>query len=234
MTWFPTNDWFERPHNKPLQTDERRMSVAAYCKVTLAPLAAERQSRYTAQTMKRRAIFLDLNGTLVLPIIVERLSELKPIDDASAAVANISKAGFVCPVVTIQSRIGKGLFSLEEFQEWFRNFAVEFRQHGAEVLGPYVCPHRFAEVCHCKKPNTFLYEQAATEHGIDLRRSFVIGDSAADVEAASRFGGCGILVRTGWAADEQKVKCGIPYASHVAQSLTDATSWVLRQPKEAV
>ena len=184
--------------------------------------------------MKRRAVFLDLNGTLVLPIIVQRLSELRLIDDASAAVANLSEAGFVCPVVTIQSRIGKGLFSLEEFQRWFGSFAVQLREHGAVVVGPYVCPHRFAEVCHCKKPSTFLYEQAATEHGIDLPHSFVIGDSAADVEAACRFGGRGVLVRTGWAADEQEVERGIPYASHMAQSLTDATSWVLRQPKEAV
>jgi histidinol phosphatase-like enzyme len=72
--------------------------------------------RYTAQTMKRRAVFLDLNGTLVLPIIVQRPSELRLIDDAPAAVASLSEAGFLCPVVTIQSRIGKGLFTVEEFQ----------------------------------------------------------------------------------------------------------------------
>jgi len=75
--------------------------------------------------MKRRAVFLDLNGTLVLPIIVQSPSELKLIDNASAAVATLSDAGFVCPVVTIQSRIGKGLFSLEDFHVWFRSFAVE-------------------------------------------------------------------------------------------------------------
>ncbi len=212
---------FSRRHNKrPERTAEKRSRSAA--------------ARYKAQTMKRRGVFLDLNGTLVLPIIVQRLGELRLIDEAGAAVAGLSKAGFVCPVVTIQSRIGKGLFSLEEFQEWFGSFAVQLRDHGAAVAGPYVCPHRFAEACHCKKPSSFLYEQAATEHGIDLHHSFVIGDSAADVEAARRFGGRGVLVRTGWAADEQEAKRGIPYASHVAESLTDATAWVLRQPEQAV
>lgn len=183
--------------------------------------------------MKRRAAFLDLNGTLVLPIIVERLSELRLIDGAGSAVASLSSAGFVCPVVTIQSRIGKGFFSIEEFQGWFRILAAQFRTHNAEVVGPYVCPHRFAEDCRCRKPGTFLYEEAAAEYGLDLRRSFVIGDSASDVEAACRFGGRGCLVRTGWAADEEEMKRAVPYASHIAQSITDAAIWVLGQTDHA-
>jgi phosphoglycolate phosphatase-like HAD superfamily hydrolase len=72
------------------------------------------------------------------------------------------------------------------------------------------------------------------DHEIDLPQSFVIGDSAADVEAARRFGGRGVLVRSGWAADEQELERAIPYASHVALSLIDATAWVLLQPEQAV
>jgi D-glycero-D-manno-heptose 1,7-bisphosphate phosphatase len=178
-----------------------------------------------------RAVFFDLNGTLVSPIKVDRLSELRMVDGAAAAVARLSAAGFVCPVVTVQGRIAKGFFSLEEFQGWFTMLADRFREHGAEIVGPYVCPHRFREPCHCKKPNTFLYEQAAADHGIDLGRSFLIGDSAADVEAASRFGGRGCLVRTGWAADEREVQRAMPYASHVARSVGDAATWILRQPE---
>jgi D-glycero-D-manno-heptose 1,7-bisphosphate phosphatase len=177
----------------------------------------------------RRAVFLDLNGTLVLPILVDHLSQLAPIDDAPTAVAALSAAGFVCPVVTIQSRIAKGLFSADEFHGWFQRFAADFAGHGATIIGPYVCPHRFAVACRCKKPSTFLYEQAAAEHGLDLRRSFVIGDSAADVEAASRFGGRGCLVRTGWGANDGEVQRATPYASHVAHSLTEAVAWVLGQ-----
>jgi D-glycero-D-manno-heptose 1,7-bisphosphate phosphatase len=120
------------------------------------------------------------------------------------AIAKLSAAGFVCPVVTTQSRIEKGLFSAEEFTSWFALFRDLLGRHGADVVGPYVCPHRFANPCSCKKPNTLLYERAAVDHAIDLHRSFVVGDSAADVEAASRFGGQGCLVRTGWGADERE------------------------------
>jgi D-glycero-D-manno-heptose 1,7-bisphosphate phosphatase len=180
--------------------------------------------------MKRRAVFLDLNGTLVLPIKPDSLNDLKLIEGAGQAIARLSRAGFLCLVVTIQSRIAKGLFSVEEFHRWFSDFAAGLRTCGAEIAGPYVCPHRFREPCTCKKPNALLYEQAAGEHGIDLPSSFVIGDSADDVLAAQRFGGQGCLVRTGWADDPGEVKRAAPYASFVSESLSEAASWILSRP----
>ena len=177
--------------------------------------------------MNQRAVFLDLNGTLVLPIKPDSLNDLKLIEGVGQAIAELSRAGFLCPVVTIQSRIAKGLFSLEEFHRWFHDFAAELRTCGGEIVGPYVCPHLFSDPCACKKPNTLLYEQASREHDIDLQKSFVIGDSADDVRAAHQFGGQGCLVRTGWALDPDVVKHAAPYASFVAASLTDAVNWIL-------
>ena len=181
-----------------------------------------------APSMKRRAVFLDLNGTLVMPILVEHPQQLVLIDGATDAIARLSGAGFVCPVVTVQSRIEKGVFSAEGFTAWFAVFRDLLGRHGADVVGPYVCPHRFANLCPCKKPNTLLYERAAADHAIDLRRSFVVGDSAADMEAASRFGGQGCLVRTGWGADDGELERATPYLNCVAQSLGDAVAWILR------
>ena len=129
----------------------------------------------------RAAVFLDLNGTLVLPMKQERLTDLYPIPGAVEAVARLTSAGFVCPVVTVQSRIAKGLFSAEEFVDWFREFARELRRTNAIVNGPYVCPHRYADACACKKPNTVLHEQAVHDLGISVRQSFVIGDSPDDI-----------------------------------------------------
>src|SRR4051812_12324927 len=110
--------------------------------------------------MNRKAVFLDLNGTLVLPMKQESLADLYPIPGAIAAVARLSDAGFVCPVITVQSRIAKGFFTAAEFLDWFRNFATTASHQGAELQGPYVCPHRFIEPCDCKKPSTRLYEHA--------------------------------------------------------------------------
>jgi D-glycero-D-manno-heptose 1,7-bisphosphate phosphatase len=177
--------------------------------------------------MKRSAVFLDLNGTLVLPLKQESLKELTLIEGAAQAVARLSTAGFLCPVVTVQSRISKGIFSADEFRQWFNEFSKGLSRCGADIVGPYVCPHRFREPCPCKKPSTFLYQLAASEHGIDLQRSFVIGDSAEDVCAAHLFGGRGCLVRTGWAKNPLVVERAKPYASFVAESLSPAVDWVL-------
>ena len=84
----------------------------------------------------------------------ERLADLYPIPGAIVAVARLVRAGFVCPVITVQSRIAKGLFTAAEFRDWFRGFAVTASQQGAELKGPYVCPHRYAEPCDCKKPKS--------------------------------------------------------------------------------
>jgi hypothetical protein len=55
-------------------------------------------------------------------------------------------------VVTVQSRIAKGLFSLREFEIWFACFGTGLQVPGGFVVGPYACPHRFAD----KKPNILL------------------------------------------------------------------------------
>lgn len=165
-----------------------------------------------------------------MPLLVEAPSQLRLIAGIGAAVAELSKAGLICPVVTIQSRISKGLFSMDQFLNWFREFRAELGELGGHVVGPYVCPHRFKDPCECKKPAAFLYRLAADEHGLNLRRSFVIGDSAADVAAAHGFGGRSCLVRTGYGSDEREVARAQPYAPFIADSFADAVNWVLDQP----
>jgi len=177
--------------------------------------------------MSRRGVFLDLNGTLVEPLKQERLDEMTLIPGVAEALARLTAAGFVCPVVTVQSRIAKGLFSMADFQTWFAAFAADLAARGALVVGPYVCPHRYGEPCPCKKPNVLLYERAASEHQLTATDCFVIGDSPDDVRAARRLGARGCLVRTGWASDPQVVEAALPDASIVTDSFAQAVDWIL-------
>jgi len=130
-------------------------------------------------------------------------------------------------LITVQSRIAKGRFTLEDFQAWFRRFAASLEPLGGVVVGRYACPHRFADPYACKKPHTLLYERAAAEHGIDLPSSFVIGDSPEDMLAASRLGARGCLVRTGWAADPRVLEDGRADAAFVADSIVEAADWIV-------
>ncbi len=177
--------------------------------------------------MSRRGVFLDLNGTLVEPLKQERLEELTLIPGVAAAIARLTAADFVCPVVTVQSRIAKGLFSMADFQTWFATFAAGLEAQGALVTGPYVCPHRYGEPCPCKKPNVLLYQRAASEHGLTPANCFVIGDSPDDVRAARRLGARGCLVRTGWASDPRVVESAVQDASMVVDSFAQAVDWIL-------
>jgi D-glycero-D-manno-heptose 1,7-bisphosphate phosphatase len=174
------------------------------------------------------AVFLDLSGTLVMPIQVNHPSELVEIPGAADAIRRLTRAGYVCPVVTIQSRIEKGLFSAQAFQIWFESLRVRWSGIGAELAGPYVCPHLFSTACPCKKPSPLLYTQAAADHGIDLGTSYVIGDTAADVEAAARFGGRGILVRTGYGASHEAMAAAAPHAAFIGRDLSECVGWILR------
>lgn len=177
--------------------------------------------------MSRRGVFLDLNGTLVEPLKQERLDELTLISGVAEAIARLTAAGFVCPVVTVQSRIAKGLFSMAEFHTWFAAFAADLEHQGAQVVGPYVCPHRYGEPCPCKKPNVLLYERAATEHQLTVADCFVIGDSPDDVRAARLLGARGCLIRTGWSSDPSVVESALPDTSIVTDSFAEAVDWIL-------
>jgi D-glycero-D-manno-heptose 1,7-bisphosphate phosphatase len=80
--------------------------------------------QYASEPSRR---VLDLNGSLVEPLKPERLDDLTLIPGVVEAVARLSAAGFVCPVVTVQSRIAKGLFLMADFQAWFATFAAGLR-----------------------------------------------------------------------------------------------------------
>ena len=193
--------------------------------VLLVPATGNWAGQRLQGKMKRnRAVFLDLNGTVVLPLKQESLDEMTLIPGADLAINRLLAAGFLCPVVTVQARIEKGLFTESEFRAWFTDF---FGSLGLDVKGPYVCPHRYKHPCHCEKPNSFLYDQATTDLSIDLTRSYTIGDSPQDVEAARRFGGTGCLVRTGWAAEHKFIEEARKSAAFIGDTITDAADWIL-------
>lgn len=169
-----------------------------------------------------RAVFLDLNGTIVQPLKQESLSDLALIPDADKAIHRLLDFGFICPVVTVQARIEKGMFTDVDFRRWFSEF---FGALGLDLKGPYVCPHRYASRCACEKPNRLLYDQAASDYELILQDSYVIGDSPQDVQAAERFAGTGCLVRTGWPITDE----GRASASVIGDSIVDAVEWILQR-----
>lgn len=174
-----------------------------------------------------RAAFLDLNGTLVLPVAVVHPREYILFPFTAAAVRLLNDAGFACPVITVQSRISKRIYTEADFRTRFTQLQAELQTQGAHVVGPYLCPHQGADRCHCKKPQTDLYDAAATDLHIDLSQSVVIGDDIADMLAARALGCRSCLVRTGVGERAIHVRQADHVADHVAENVLAAAQWAV-------
>jgi histidinol phosphatase-like enzyme len=93
----------------------------------------------------------------------------------------------------------------------------------------FFCPHRPDEDCPCRKPEPGLIHQARSRYGIDLKRAYMVGDSAKDIEC-SQNAGCGraILVRTGNGAEAETVLSQKNLSpAYVAADLADAANWII-------
>jgi D,D-heptose 1,7-bisphosphate phosphatase len=152
-----------------------------------------------------KAIFLDKDGTLVddLPYNVEP-GRITLCSGAGAALRLLARLDYRLFVVTNQAGIAFGRFD-ESAMETVQDRMQELLQREQVMLdGLYYCPHHpegsvaaYACDCHCRKPMPGLLLQAAREHGIDLRSSWMIGDILHDVEAGNRAGCRTVLIDNG-------------------------------------
>lgn len=174
-----------------------------------------------------RGVFLDLNGTLVEPVKVRHLSELRLLPRAVAAVQLLNQHGFCCPVITVQSRIAKQYFSLSDFHLWFATLQATLETASALLLGPYICPHQRRDQCACRKPHVLLYEQAIAACALDVARAAVVGDTIGGMQAAQRLGCVGCLVQTGQGLRDSREHAADQLATYVASDVLDAAEWVV-------
>jgi D-glycero-D-manno-heptose 1,7-bisphosphate phosphatase len=99
-------------------------------------------------------------------------------------------------VISNQSGVGRGLFTLERLQQINARLAQMVLEAGAQIAGIYSCPHRPDERCDCRKPQTRLLQQAAHELGFDPRAAIVIGDKGSDIQLGKRVGATTVLIST--------------------------------------
>lgn len=152
----------------------------------------------------RRAVFLDRDGTLIEdPGYIGRPEQVKLLPGVVEGLSELRRLGFALVVVSNQSGVARGYFGEEQVEAV--NAAI------AAKLGPEAridrflfCPHlpegivpEYSFACECRKPKPGMILQAARELGIDLARSYLVGDSERDL-AAGRAAGVGtVLVRMG-------------------------------------
>ena len=139
--------------------------------------------------MIRPAIFIDRDGTLIYN--VPYLSDPQKVvltPGAGPTLAALAKAGFLIILVTNQSGIGRGFFTIRELDAVHERMKELLNSSGVVLDGIDYCPHAPDQDCNCRKPKTGMLEQACKEHQIDLARSFMVGDSRQDIEMGKTFG----------------------------------------------
>lgn len=163
----------------------------------------------------RRAVFFDRDGTLIEDVgFVNDPAMVRLIDGAAQAVARVNAAGLLAIIATNQSGIARGIISLERYYAVAARTTELLGAGGARIDAQFYCPHapEISGPCDCRKPGVGLYREADARFGIDLARSFWIGDRMRDVQPARTLGGTGILVRTGLGESEAEAAAAAGYA----------------------
>lgn len=188
--------------------------------------------------MKKRAVFLDRDGTINKDVGYPSsygVIEIYPY--SFEAVRKINKAGFLTVIITNQSGVGRGFIKEKNLFDIHQKIKASFSQHNAFFDAIYYCPHyihssnlKYREDCSCRKPNPGMGRQAETELNIDTENSYMIGDKVEDILFGLNINAKPILVLTGFGQDSLptlKEKGIKPF--YVALDLLDAVDWILKQ-----
>jgi D-glycero-D-manno-heptose 1,7-bisphosphate phosphatase len=175
------------------------------------------------------AVFLDRDGTLIAEVGYlgdpDGVALLSGVPDA---VRRLRDAGFLLVVVSNQAGVARGLFTEDDVVAVNGRLADILADEGLELDGWYYCIHHpdFGEPCDCRKPAPGMLTRAAGELGLDLGRSWIVGDHPSDAEAGRRAGARPIIVLSGHTHDhDDELPEGVP----VVMDLAAATDLILAE-----
>ena len=177
------------------------------------------------------AVFLDRDGTLIEEKeYLHRAQEVVFIPGALPALQRLSAAGFKLFLVTNQSGVGRGYFTLEDVDRVHAHINQELAKAGIRFETIYVAPEAPGAPSRGRKPSPQFLFDARDEYGIDLGRSFMIGDKRSDLECGWNAGVQNtILVRTGYGADLERTEAAGPLAgAMIVNDLSSAAEWILK------
>ena len=183
----------------------------------------------------RIGVFLDRDGTLNEEVdFVRSPDQLRMIDGAAAAVRRLNDLGVVTCVISNQSGVARGFMTEEDLVPIHAKLELELDRGGARVDAIYYCPHHptagiplYKIECECRKPKPGMLLRGAREFGIDLKKSFVVGDSLVDMQAGTSVGAATVLVLTGYgkSALESCRQLNIKI-DNVAETISEAVDFI--------
>lgn len=179
-----------------------------------------------------RVIFLDRDGTINEEVnYLYRPEDLRLLPGVPEAIRLLKEQGFRIVVVSNQAGVARGYYSEADVDALHGYLNGLLRKAGAEIDYFFYCPHHpehgigaYRRQCHCRKPETGLFEMAEQYCKVDKAASWMIGDKLTDIAAGQNYGVRTALVGTGYGAEvhrEQMEKGEQPYDIY-AETLMDA------------
>lgn len=189
----------------------------------------------------RPAIFLDRDGTVTDEVgYINHISRAKVYPFAAEAVRMLKSTGLPVIIVTNQSGVGRGYFTEEIVGQVHSMVQDTLQAAGTSIDAFYHCPHhpgavveKYRRECRCRKPGTGMPEEAAEKFGIDLSRSYVVGDTYRDMKMGFAIGARTIMLMTGYGRGEYEYRRGewSRMPDLMAENLLEAAKLILQELK---
>jgi D-glycero-D-manno-heptose 1,7-bisphosphate phosphatase len=189
----------------------------------------------------KAAVFFDRDGVIIEDVhLLTRVEDVRIRADVPAALKRLSQAGYMLFVASNQTVIARGLVPEEEVVAINREIELRLMGSGAPGFsGWYICPHHpkatleaYRSDCQCRKPRPGMLLQAAREHGLNLKKSFMVGDRMTDIIAGAHAGCRTVLLKTG-AHELPPIETTEPLDSSVKPDFTCGTmaaaaDWIIK------
>jgi len=136
-----------------------------------------------------KVVFLDRDGIVNEDIgYIYKIDEFKFMDGIFEICQRFINNGYSIIIVTNQSGIARGYYSMKDFRFLNAWMIDEFSKHNIDILDVFICPHGPDSGCNCRKPKPGMLIEASRKFDIDMKSSWMIGDSERDIEAANLAG----------------------------------------------
>lgn len=145
--------------------------------------------------MENKAAFFDRDGTLIVDKhYMHDPKEIEYFDDTLATLKSLQDRGYLLFIVTNQSGIGRGLFTVEQMHLVHDQMLDDFANAGIHITDIAFCPHAPEENCLCRKPHPKMLLDLCQKYQVAPEKSFMIGDKMIDAECGENAGMTGILL----------------------------------------
>jgi D-glycero-D-manno-heptose 1,7-bisphosphate phosphatase len=124
------------------------------------------------------------------------VEDIEYFPDTMKALELFQELGYELFVVTNQSGVGRGYFSLESVYVIHRQLQNDLRENKLQPFKDFaICPHTPDEKCDCRKPSGHMIQELITKHHVDSKKSYMLGDKIIDAESGRNAGITGVVVR---------------------------------------